>query len=229
MSTPDQVKSVPTIQHPADILARARCLAASALVAFSGDDDNLRELADELAAGVRDALTPLERRAVDGASLDPAEMSRLSWQTVSAGVLLWSICRRDDPPESGFAPDAREVIDNVIEQPELTGDERLRSMTDLRAFARQSRAWAWGTREEQLVRSTGSTSIQQPVPDNANTVPVFADSNAPPREDLEVDGQPLREVDDGRLDELISINSERLRAVRWLLGESDWDAVALRV
>jgi hypothetical protein len=121
------------------------------------------------------------------------------------------------------------VIDNVIDHPELSAEDSLRPMSELRSFAREARVWAWGTREEQLVRATGSTTLQQPVPENANAVPVFGDPDAPPPEELLVDGGALRDVDDRRLDELISINAERLRAARWLMGEAGWDDVALRI
>ncbi len=224
------VHSLPVVQHPADVLLRARGLAASALVAFAGGDPELLDRAAGLAEGIEDALTPLERRALDGESLEPAELSRLSWQTVSAAGLLWAIGRRQVAPPGDEAPDARSVIDALIAQPDLTGQEQLRAMAELREFSRQARAWAWGTRSEQLVRTTGSTSMQQPVPDNASVVPIFVDPNSPP-DDVErvVDGVPLRDVSDDRLDTLISINAERLRAARWLLGEATWDAVVLRV
>ncbi len=217
------------VQHPADVLLRARGLAASALVAFAGGDEELLRRAERLVEGIEEALTPLERRALDGEPLDSADLSRLSWQTVSAAALLWSIGRRQVAPPGDEPPDARSVIDALIEQPELTRAEQLRPMAELREFARQARAWAWASRSEQLVRTTGSTSMQQPVPDNASVVPVFVDPNAPEDEDLIVDGGALRDVDDERLDVLISINAERLRAARWLLGEAAWDAVALRV
>ena len=227
---PRPVHSLPVVQHPADVLLRARALAASALVAFAGGNAELLERAGGLVEGMEDALTPLERRALEGDLLESSELSRLSWQTVSAAGLMWSIGRRQVMPPGDEAPDARSVIDALIAQPELTGEEQLRPMPDLREFARQARAWAWGTRSEQLVRTTGSTSMQQPVPDNASVVPVFADPNAPADdEELVVDGAPLRDVSDERLDTLISINAERLRAARWLLGEAGWDAVVLRV
>ena len=227
---PRPVHSLPVVQHPADVLLRARGLAASALVAFAGGNPELLELAGGLAEGMQEALTPLERRALDGQPLEPAELSRLSWQTVSAAGLMWSIGRRQIAPPGDEAPDARSVIDALIAQPELTGEEQLRPMAELREFARQARAWAWGTRSEQLVRTTGSTSMQQPVPDNASVVPIFVDPNAPADdEELVVDGEPLRDVSDERLDALISLNAERLRAARWLLGEAAWDAVVLRV
>ena len=224
------VHSLPVVQHPDDVLRRARGLAASALVAFAGDDAELLARAAGLAHGVEAALTPLERRAVEGDRLEPFELSRLSWQTVSAAALMWSIGRRQVPPPGDEPPDARSVIDGLIERPDLTGEDQLRPMLELREFGRQARAWAWGTRSEQLVRTTGSTSMQQPVPDNASVVPVFVDPNAPTEdEELLVDGAPLRDVSDERLDVLISINVERLRAARWLLGEAEWDSVALRV
>ena len=226
---PRPVHSLPVVQHPADVLLRARGLAASALVAFASGDAELLRRAEGLAEGIEEALTPLERRALEGDPLEPAELSRLSWQTVSAAGLMWSIGRRQVAPPGDEAPDARSVIDGLIAQPELTGEEQLRPMADLREFARQARAWAWGTRSEQLVRTTGSTSMQQPVPDNASVVPIFVDPNAPPDdEELVVDGSPLRDVSDDRLDALISINAERLRAARWLLGETGWDSVVLR-
>lgn len=225
------VHSLPVVQHPADVLLRARGLAASALIAFAGGDPELLERAAALATGIDQALTPLERRALDGDRLEPPELSRLSWQTVSAAGLMWSIGRRQVTPPGDEAPDARSVIDGLIAQPELTGEEQLRPMPELREFARHARAWAWGTRSEQLVRTTGSTSMQQPVPDNASVVPVFADPHSPADggEELIVDGGPLRDVSDDRLDQLISINAERLRAARWLMGEASWDAVVLRV
>ena len=227
---PRPVHSLPVVQHPADVLLRARGLAASALVAFAGGDEELLDRAGGLAEGIEEALTPLERRALDNDLLEPTEVSRLSWQTVSAAALMWSIGRRQAAPPGDAAPDARSVIDALIAQPELTGADQLRPMADLREFGRQARAWAWGTRSEQLVRTTGSTSMQQPVPDNASVVPVFVDPNAPADdEELVVDGSPLRDVSDDRLDTLISINAERLRAARWLLGEATWDAVVLRV
>jgi hypothetical protein len=224
--TPDPI--VPVVQHPADVLARARCLAASALVVFSGGDDELMRRAENLVDGIEASLTGLERRALDGEPLARPEASRLSWQTVSADVLLWAIGRNQAPPSGEHAPQARPLIDGLIAQPELSGDDHLRPMTELREFAREVRAWAWGTRDEQLVRSTGSTSIQQPVPDNARLI-VDHVHRSPAGDDLVVDGVPLRDVDDSRLDELISINSERLRASRWLLAETEWDAVALKV
>ena len=218
------------VQHPADVLSRARALAASALVAFADGDAELLRRAAGLADGIEEALTPLERRALEGDMLEPSELSRLSWQTVSAAALMWSIGRRQVAPPGDEPPDARSVIDALIAAPGLTGGDQLRPMADLRDFGRQARAWAWGTRSEQLVRTTGSTSMQQPVPDNASVVPVFADPNAPSdEEELVVDGGPLRDVSDDRLDTLISINAERLRAARWLLGEAAWDAVVLRV
>lgn len=212
------------------MLVRARALGASALVAFAGGDPTLLDRAATLVEGMHDSLTPLERRALEGDTLESFELSRLSWQTVSAAVLLWAIRRRDVSPPGDEAPDARGVIDPLLAQPELGADEQLRPMADLRDFGRQARAWAWATRSEQMVRSTGSTSMQQPVPDNASVVPVFADGNAPSdEEELVVDGGHMRDVADHRLDTLISINSERLRAARWLLGETEWDAVALKV
>ncbi len=170
------------VQHPADVLRRARGLASSALVAFAGGDPDLLRRAAGLAEGIEEALTPLERRALDGDPLDSGELSRLSWQTVSAAALMWSIGRRQVSPSGDEPPDARSVIDALIEYPELTGAEQLRLMPELREFARQARAWAWGTRSEQLVRTTGSTSMQQPVPENASVVPVFVDPNAPPED-----------------------------------------------
>ena len=218
------------VQHPADVLLRARALAASALVAFADGDPELLRRAAGLADGIEEALTPLERRALDGDLLEMSELSRLSWQTVSAAALMWSIGRRQVAPPGDEPPDARSVIDALIGSPHLTGEDQIRPMPDLREFGRQARAWAWGTRSEQLVRTTGSTSMQQPVPDNASVVPVFADPNAPSdEEELVVDGGSLRDVSDERLDTLISINAERLRAARWLLGEATWDAVVLRV
>lgn len=208
---------------------RARCLAASALVVFARGDDEQIGLADDLADGLREALTPLERRALDGEPLDLIDASRCSWQTVSAGVLLWALHRLDEPPAGDQAPSARTVIDNLLDAPELTGQDQLRPMPELRRLAHEARTWAWGTRNEQLVRATGSTSLQQPVPDNAHAVPVFTRSDSPAEASFEVDGGPLREVDDARLDQLISINGERLRATRWLLGEATWDSVALSV
>lgn len=228
MSTPTPDPIVPVVQHPADVLVRARCLAASALIVFAGGDEELVERAEDLVEDVERSMTLLERRALEGEALDGPEASRLSWQTVSAAVLLWAIGRRGAPPSGEHAPDARSVIDNLIEQPALTGEEHLRPMPELREFAREVRSWAWGTRDEQLVRSTGSTSIQQPVPDNARLIVDHVD-RSPAGDDLVVDGGPLRDVDDARLDELIAINSERLRASRWLLGEAEWDAVALKV
>lgn len=228
MNTP--VHTVPVVQHPSDVLVRARCLASSALVAFADGDEELLDLAAGLADGIWGDLTPLERRALEDDPLEPGELSRLSWQTVSAGVLLWALRRASEPPAGERAPEARMVIDNVIEQPTLAPEDGLRPLTQLRAFGREVRAWAWATRNEQLVRSTGSTSIQQPVPENANTVPVYADAAAPAgMDDLVVDEGHMRDVDEQRLDELLSINSERLRAVRWLLGETDWDAVPLSI
>lgn len=212
------------------MLKRARALGASALVAFAGGDPELLDRAADLAEGIEDAMTPLERRALAVEVLEPFELSRLSWQTVSAAVLLWSIGRREVSPPGDEAPDARGVIDPLLARPELSTGDQLRPMPELRDFGRQARAWAWGTRSEQLVRSTGSTSMQQPVPDNASVVPVFSDQNAPGDEDeLVVDGGAMRDVADDRLDTLIAINSERLRAARWLLGETTWDAVALKV
>ncbi len=209
---------------------RARALGASALVAFADGDPELLERAAGLVEGIDEALTPLERRALAGDALESSELSRLSWQTVSAAVLLWSIGRRQVSPPGDEAPDARGVIDPLIAQPQLGAGDQLRPMADLRDFGRQARAWAWGTRSEQLVRSTGSTSMQQPVPDNASVVPVFADQHSPGDEEgLVVDGGAMRDVADLRLDTLISINSERLRAARWLLGETAWDSVALKV
>ena len=218
------------VQHPADVLSRARALAASALVAFADGDPELLRRAAGLTDGIEEAMTPLERRALDGDLLEASELSRLSWQTVSAAALMWSIGRRQVSPPGDEPPDARSVIDALIAHPDLTGEDQIRPMADLREFARQARAWAWGTRSEQLVRTTGSTSMQQPVPDNASVVPVFADPNAPSdEEELVVDGGPLRDVSDDRLDTLISINAELLRAALWLLGEATWDAVVLRV
>lgn len=228
LNTP--VHTVAVVQHPSDVLIRARCLAASALVAFAGGDGELLDLAAGLADGIWGELTPLERRALEEDALDPAELARLSWQTVSAGVLLWALGRAGAPPIGEQAPEARAVIDNVIEHPSLTAEDGLRPLAELRGFGREVRAWAWATRNEQLVRSTGSTSVQQPVPENANAVPVYADAAAPAgMDDLVVDGGHMRDVGEQRLDELLSINSERLRAVRWLLGETDWDSVPLSV
>lgn len=228
MALPTPEPIVPVVQHPSDVLARARCLAASALMVFADGDPELAGRAAELVAGVEPMLTGLERRALSGHPLEHPEAARLSWQTVSVDVLLWAVCRRAEPPSGERAPDARAVIDNLVERPELAGDDHLRPMSELRQFAREVRAWAWGTRDEQLVRSTGSTSIQQPVPDNARLA-VDHVHRAPAGHDLVVDGGPLRDVGDARLDELIAINSERLRASRWLLGETEWDAVALKV
>lgn len=224
--TPDHI--VPVVQHPADVLVRARCLAASALAVFAGGNPDLFERAEGLADGVEHRLTPLERRALAGEGLDGADASRMSWQTVSADVLLWALGRRPEAPSGERAPDAHAVIDNLIEQPEMTPDDHLRPMRELREFARDVRSWAWGTRDEQLVRSTGSTSIQQPVPDNARLIVDHVD-RAPSGEDLFVDGVALRDIDDARLEEIIAINSERLRASRWLLAEAEWDAIALKV
>jgi len=228
MSAPTPEHIVPVVQHPTDVLVRARCLAASALVVFAGGDPELMERAEDLADGVEDRLTPSERRALAGEALERAEASRMSWQTVSADVLLWALGRRPDPPSGERAPDARAVIDNLVEQPEMTADDQLRPMRELRDFAREVRAWAWGTRDEQLVRTTGTTSIQQPVPDNERLIADHVD-RSPSGEDLHVDGQPLRDIDDERLEQIIAINSERLRASRWLLAEAEWDAIALKV
>ncbi|MDP9376494.1 MAG: DUF4272 domain-containing protein [Actinomycetota bacterium] len=226
---PSDSPIVPVVQHPTDVLVRARCLAATALVAFASGDDEQLDLADQLADGVQEALTPLERRALGGGVLESEQLSRLSWQTVSAGVLLWALQRLEEGPRGDHPPNAREVINNLLENPDLASEDNLRAMAELRTFSHEARAWAWATRNEQLVRSTGSTSLQQPVPENARAVPVFSRSDAPTEAPIEVDGVPLREVDDHRLDQLISINSERLRASRWLLGEAEWDVVALSV
>ncbi len=60
------LRGLPVVQHPVDVLARARCLAASALVAIESRDTHVLGLAEALCSGVEGALTPLESRALRG-------------------------------------------------------------------------------------------------------------------------------------------------------------------
>ena len=202
--------AVPVVQHPLDVLARARCLAASALVAFAArSETELLDVAERLAEGVSNALTPLERRALAGDGLDGDDLARLSWQTVSAAVLLWALGRIPDAPPAERPPDARAVVESLLTHPALTGADRLRPVAELRAYASDAAAWTALTRREQLARATGGAS-------------------PPPDHDLRVDGAALADVDDARLDALTAMSAERLRAAGWLLDRGGRRAAGAR-
>lgn len=212
------IRATAVVQHPLDVLERARCLVASALVAVGGEHPEVVPVVGELADGMGHALTPLERRALAGHPLESGELARLSWQTVSAAVLLWALRRLEDPPRGDRAPEGRTVVDRLLTEPTITGDDRLRPIGELRGCARHAGAWMWRVRDEQLCRATGRTSDEQAVARNARAVYLLDGRTAPVEEDLGVDGRALRDVDDRRLEELAAIGTERLRAARWLLG-----------
>jgi hypothetical protein len=151
-----RLRGLPVVQHPLDVVLRARCLAASALVAIAPDEPELRAKADALVRGAQGALTPRERRALEGDALDAAERALLSWQTVGAAVLVWALGRTSAPPGEDRAPDTRQIVDGLLLVPAVAPADRLRPIADLRRLARRAHAAAARARAEQLARLGGA-------------------------------------------------------------------------
>ena len=150
------LRGLPVVQHPLDVLLRARCLAATALVAIAPEQAELRAKAETLVQGAEQALTPRERRALAGPALDAAERALLSWQTVGASVLLWALGRTPAPPEEDRAPDTRQVVDRLLLGPVVAPPDRLRPIADLRGLARRAHAVSARARAEQMARLAGA-------------------------------------------------------------------------
>ena len=150
------LRGLPVVQHPLDVLVRARCLAASALVAIAPDEAELHRKAEALVRGAEGGLTPRERRALRGEALDAAERALLSWQTVGAAVLLWALGRTATPPDENRAPDTREVVDHLLAGPVVTPSDRLRPIVELRCLARAAHAATARARAEQMARLNGA-------------------------------------------------------------------------
>ena len=84
------------------------------------------------------------------------DLNRLSWQGVSATVMLWAIGRIHGLPPVGTDPDENALIASVLAAPELSAGDRLRTLDELLATT---------ANEEPPRTTTKSTKTKKADPD----------------------------------------------------------------
>jgi hypothetical protein len=237
-----------TLRQPAEVAARAIVLASLlrrlALEDVSASDaDHARNEAFDLREWLREqgltaALTPEETVPFDlqVGQLAASARTETSWQAEGLAVLIWALGAGPTP-----IPGTTAELDRALTNVPAPWDAvrpwielaRLLPESEIAREREVAELWHWRANVEAL-RRQASTADRRDFEDAIRDVAAEAARagllHSTLDGDFALDRSPVRSVSAARLDELLVIATERLRAFNWLAGFGpSWDAVPLEV
>lgn len=221
------------LRDPDDIGARIVLLNALSIwpdLDDPGEVENWQRWLD--AQGILPIATDAEHRIVSGTRLSKSNIDLCDRAMDSIVVLAWACALIEEPPELRLAseqdgliervPIPRESINQFLDQL-IVRDEELIAVERERA-----ELWNWRLVADVLRRSESGAgrdeieeAIREVVLESAISF-AFTEIDA---EDFLVEGVPVRNLEDEYLESLIVTSEERLRALNWLCGLTEWDGI----
>jgi hypothetical protein len=226
------------LRDPDDIGARIVLLGALAIwpdLDAAGERGPWRQwLAsnDLLSVATRTERGILDRTS--DAQLSKADLDICDRALDSVTVLAWAVALNEDLPPLRLAAEHEELIDRIPIPGEPVGrflDQLLLQDEDTVSVERErAEIWNWRLAVEDIRRNDTSAdygeideAIREVVLESAISFAITEVNG----EDFLVEGVPVRRLDDEYLESLVVMTEERLRALNWLCGLTEWEIIHL--
>jgi hypothetical protein len=226
------------LRDPDDIGARIILLGALSIwpdLNDSGERDSWRQwlTSNDLLS----VATEAERNVFDwrsGARPSQEDLDNCDRALDSVTVLAWAVALSDGLPPLRLAVDHEGLIDRIPIPGEPVGrflDQLLLQDEDTVAVERErAEIWNWRLAVEDIRRNDTSAdygeideAIREVVLESAISFAITEVNG----EDFLVEGVPVRRLDDEYLESLVVMTEERLRALNWLCGLTEWEIIHL--
>jgi hypothetical protein len=225
------------LRDPDDI--GARIILLSALLVWPEINESEEQMAWQKwldAQGILSVATDAELAIIDGLSgdhLTEAEADLCDRALDSVVVLAWATALYEEiPPLRLMTLDSNDLSERIPFPNEQIGpflDQLLLQDEDAIAVERErSEIWNWRLAIEEIRRRDAGAeraeiddAIREVVLESAISF-AFTEIDA---EDFLVEGVAVRTLEDEYLESLVVTSEERLRALNWLCGLTEWDHI----